>query len=451
MPTPRRALVTGLTLAALALAAWGRGAQAQEKEKPVVVLIGDSIRLGYAPYVAERLKGVAEVVSPEENGGDTANVLKNLDEWAVRRKPAVVHLNAGLHDLKTDPKTGAKQVAPDAYRANLDAILKRLESDTAARLVFATTTPVIDERHQARTPFQFARYEADVEAYNRAALGVLADHRWVALDDLHALAVKLGPEKALGKDGVHFTDDAYRALGEQVAASVAAALRDPPATREAVCRRAAKPPTIDGKLDDPVWESAAVIDRFPSFWAGVDNGPVTRARLLWDDDALYFSATMTDAELRSFGTKHNDHLWNGDVFEFFLKPFDDRPEYYEFQVNPKSVLFEAAFPKRGADVGPFGAMAPLGMTAVATNDGTLDHPGDRDTGWSAEGRIPWSAFSPTGGRPAPGAVWRFAFCRFDYGPEGTKPVLMSSAPLRRASFHRYEDYGSLRFEGAAGR
>ena len=38
------------------------------------------------------------------------------------------------------------------------------------------------------------------------------------------------------------------------------------------------------------------------------------------------------------------------------------------------------------------------------------------------------------------------FCRYDYGPAGTKPVLTSSAPLTRGSFHRYEDYGRLRFE-----
>ena len=63
---------------------------------------------------------------------------------------------------------------------------------------------------------------------------------------------------------------------------------------------------IDGKLDDPAWEDAAVIDRFPAFWDRHDTGHGTRAWLVWDDDALYFAATMTDAELRSFGTKRND-------------------------------------------------------------------------------------------------------------------------------------------------
>jgi hypothetical protein len=86
------------------------------------------------------------------------------------------------------------------------------------------------------------------------------------------------------------------------------------------------------------------------------------------------------------------------------------------------------------------------MRAVAKVDGTLDQPGDLDRSWTVEGLIPWSAFAPTGGRPKVGDSWSFALCRYDYGPEGTEPVLTSSAPLRRMSFHRFEDYGRLTFE-----
>ena len=224
---------------------------------------------------------------------------------------------------------------------------------------------------------------------------------------------------------------------------------DVPATREAVCRWAAVAPVIDGKLDDEVWDTAAVIEHFPAFWEGKDTGKGTRARLLWDKDALYFAATMTDAELRSFGTKRNDTLWNGDVFELFFKPETDKPAYYEFQVNPKAVILELPFPKRGDDFARLAALPASGYKAAVTVDGTLDRPGDVDHGWAVEGRIPWSAFAPTGGRPEPGAAWTFALCRYDYGPEGTKPVLMSSAPLTKPSFHRYEDYGRLKFEAPA--
>jgi hypothetical protein len=132
----------------------------------------------------------------------------------------------------------------------------------------------------------------------------------------------------------------------------------------------------------------------------------------------------------------------------FLKPSKDRPEYYEFQSNPRAVVFEAAFPKRGGITRPFNQEPVLGHEAAVTLDGTLDKPGDADRKWTVEGRIPWTAFSPSGGAPKPGAKWSFALCRYDYGPEGTKPLLMSSAPLTQPNFHRYEDYGTLTFDGA---
>jgi Carbohydrate family 9 binding domain-like len=201
-------------------------------------------------------------------------------------------------------------------------------------------------------------------------------------------------------------------------------------TRRAVCRWAAEPPVLDG-----------------SYWTKTPRAG-TFAYLVWDDDALYYAASMADAELRSFGTRRNDTLWDGDVFELFFKPNADKPEYFEFQANPRMLVFEMAFARRGANPPDFKTAPLLGNKAVVVLKGTLDQPGDRDLGWSVEGRIPWSAFATGGGKPSPGDEWLFALCRYDYGPDGTRPVLMSSAPLSKSQFHRYEDYGKLRFEGA---
>jgi hypothetical protein len=241
----------------------------------------------------------------------------------------------------------------------------------------------------------------------------------------------------------HSSQNALASLAAVVLVLIGQGARgdDPPVTREAECRWALEAPKIDGKLDDPAWKSSTVIDRFPAFWKKTETGPshATKARLVWDREALYFSSEMTDADVRAFGSKHNDHLWNGDVFELFFKPKRDRPEYFEFQVNPKSVLFEAAFLERNKPVEPFETSKPLGMSAVALTV---------EKGWTVEGKIPWSAFGPTFERPEPGAEWSFALCRYDYsGPEKTPPVLMSSAPLTKPSFHRFEDFGRLTFEG----
>jgi hypothetical protein len=114
------------------------------------VLIGDSIRLGYAPRVAERFSGKAVVISPPVNGGDSANMLAHLDEWALRQRPDVVHWNCGLHDLKRPRADGHDQVELDRYRENLRQIVARIRAGTDAAIVFADTTPILDERHARR-------------------------------------------------------------------------------------------------------------------------------------------------------------------------------------------------------------------------------------------------------------------------------------------------------------
>ncbi len=214
------------------------------------------------------------------------------------------------------------------------------------------------------------------------------------------------------------------------------------------CRWTEHPPVLDGKLDDPAWRRAVVIDYFPAFWNHHNPGALTKAWLLWDQDALYFAARMVDRELRSVGDRHNDELWNGDVFELFFKPDANAPSYYEFEVNPKAALLELAIPRAPFDFHKLALTPPLGAVVAVGVSGTLNHPGDVDHGWVVEGKIPWNAFVATGGRPRPGAVWRFALCRYDYGPEGTtKPQLTSSAPLSQPNFHLTSDYGWLIFHG----
>ncbi len=186
---------------------------------PKVVLIGDSIRLGYAPKVAERLVGKAIVVSPPANGGDSSNVLEHLDEWVIRQKPDVVHLNCGLHDLKRPRSGGPHQVEVDAYEANLRRIVARVRGETKAALVVANTTPIIDERH-ARRGVDFDRTDADVRRYNAAAASV-GREAGVPVDDLYWVVERGGPGAMLGPDGTHFTPEGSDRLAEAVADCIA--------------------------------------------------------------------------------------------------------------------------------------------------------------------------------------------------------------------------------------
>jgi lysophospholipase L1-like esterase len=205
----------------LLLAILVASAAAQEKPLPRVVLIGDSIRMGYAPLVAERLHGKAIVISAKPNGEDSANVLRNLDEWVVAERPDVVHINAGLHDLKVTAKS--HQVALADYERNLRTIVQRIRTETNATIVFATTTPILDNLH-AQRKIGFDRFEADVERYNAAALRVMNDGG-VPVDDLHKVVELGGKETLMAGDGTHYTPQGYDVLAAAVTESILRSLR----------------------------------------------------------------------------------------------------------------------------------------------------------------------------------------------------------------------------------
>ncbi len=203
-------------------AAYAVGTAQQPVTKPAlpkVILIGDSIRLGYAPLVARRLESKAVLVSPQANGGDSANVLKHLEEWVLREKPDVVHLNCGLHDLKLDKESKRHQVPIEEYERNLKQIVARVRGETSAVLVFANTTPIVDERH-AKRGANFDRFEADVRRYNAVAERVMKGAS-VPVHDLHWAVEQGGGEQLvaqlLAKDGTHYTSAGNERLAEAVA------------------------------------------------------------------------------------------------------------------------------------------------------------------------------------------------------------------------------------------
>ena len=232
-------------------------------------------------------------------------------------------------------------------------------------------------------------------------------------------------------------------------AAPATAPTHPPVVRSAECRWASGRIKLDGVLNDPAWDKAEPLHDFAVYWLDRKPKTATTARLLWDDDNLYFAADMEDSDLYATVKERNGMTWDNDVFELFFKPSERKLAYYEFQVNALNTDMELFLPSRGA--GGYQRFAPLshlGMESAVHLDGTLNNWQDVDKGWTVEGRIPWTAFKATGGRPRPGDKWRFALCRYDFSVAFDRPELSSTAPLTQPEFHRYEDYGELTFVGA---
>ncbi|MFO0964395.1 MAG: sugar-binding protein [Gemmataceae bacterium] len=232
------------------------------------------------------------------------------------------------------------------------------------------------------------------------------------------------------------------------------AFTPPPTTFE--CRFADAPVKITGKGTDPAWKKAQIIDNFYLPWLGAKARAAktkTVARLLWDREYIYFFAEMEDSDLYADVKEHDGMTWDNDVFELFFKPSDKHAGYYEFQVNAAGTILDMFLPRRGA--GGYQRFAKDGKFHVEAKvhlDGTLNNWTDKDKGWSVEGRIPWTDFMRSGGRPEPGESWKFALCRYDYSVDFEGPELSTCAPLKSLThpdFHHHEDYATLRFVGPA--
>jgi acyl-CoA thioesterase-1 len=188
---------------------------------PRVLLLGDSISMGYTLQVRKAFAGKANVHRPPENCFYTANGLKKLDTWLGTGKWDVIHFNFGLHDNNYIDEKGAltttdkgKLVAsPAEYEKNLREIVRRLKQ-TGATLIFATTTPIPEN-----SPGRVAGAE---RAYNEAAQRVMKEAN-VTVNDLHAFVVAHPAYQR--PNNVHYTDEGYDKMAELVVAKIDAALK----------------------------------------------------------------------------------------------------------------------------------------------------------------------------------------------------------------------------------
>ena len=165
-----------------------------------VLLIGDSIRMGYDKSVKKTLENRANVIFPKVNCQFAAYVLRYFHEYFEGLKGKdidVIHWNAGLWDclrlFEEEPHTPI-----EVYRYYIERIcirIKKLCPD--AKVIFSTSTSVLSEKLDKN----FKRYNEEIEAYNKVAVETVTKYGF-AVNDLYALSRTL-PENA-HSDAVHY-------------------------------------------------------------------------------------------------------------------------------------------------------------------------------------------------------------------------------------------------------
>jgi lysophospholipase L1-like esterase len=187
----------------------------QEKSMKKVILIGDSIRLGYCPFVRERLRNMAEVFYPDDNCRFTQYTYVNLKNWLSPVEPlqdvSLIHWNNGHWDIARWDGDGASLNTVENYCGMLERIYARLTAYCPkATIIFALTTPMNPDGSMGANP----RTNAEIATYNEAAKRTM-EKLGVEVNDLFTLMQSQPASFYI--DSVHYTQDGYKILADAVA------------------------------------------------------------------------------------------------------------------------------------------------------------------------------------------------------------------------------------------
>lgn len=170
-----------------------------------LLLIGDSIRMGYDKSVKKTLEGKANVFFPEDNCRFASYVLRYLHEYIDEVKSGdinVIHWNAGLWDclrlFEEEPHTPI-----EVYEYYIERICIRIKKLCPnAKVIFATSTRVVSEKME----IPFKRYNEEIEKYNEVAVNVVRKYGF-EVNDLYEISANLTEEAH--SDPVHY----YTSIG----------------------------------------------------------------------------------------------------------------------------------------------------------------------------------------------------------------------------------------------
>jgi hypothetical protein len=159
-----------------------------------------------------------------------------------------------------------------------------------------------------------------------------------------------------------------------------------------------KPPVIDGKLDDEVWQKAAVLKDFYQIQPGDNTAPSkpTEVLLGYDPKFLYiaFKATDEPDKVRATVAKR-DNIFQDDYVGFFLDTFNDKRKAFEVFFNPLGIQGDGILTEgRGEDFSVDLLMESKGIV--------------HETGFNVEIAIPFKSLRFEAGK---GKLWGAHFFR----------------------------------------
>jgi len=216
------------------------------------------------------------------------------------------------------------------------------------------------------------------------------------------------------------------------------------------CPRIESEVRLTGKLDDPLWEKAPVA-KLQQARVGGEPRYRTEARLLCSDTTLYIGFHCEDEYVWGTKTERDSDIWTEECVEAFICPAGTPHQYYEVNISPKNVVFDACILNPRTEPGvrkPFIGLWDYevkGLKTAVHVEGEMDTPGSAKY-WNAEYAIPLDQLiGAPHTPPEPGDEWRLNLYRID-SPERGKSEYYAWSPLELIDFHTPLRFGILRFE-----
>lgn len=187
-----------------------------------------------------------------------------------------------------------------------------------------------------------------------------------------------------------------------------------------VCYRVDQSLKIDGVLNEDSWQEAFWTDYFTDIEGEAKPEPrfKTRAKMLWDDRFFYIAAYLEEPHLWATLKQRDAVIFHDNDFEVFIDPEGDTHHYYELEVNALGTFWDLMLTKPYRNGGrALDAWDIRGLKVGIDLKGTLNEPGDIDTGWTIELAIPWKVLeeaAPNGQPPRNGDQWRINFSRVQW-------------------------------------
>ena len=204
-------------------------------------------------------------------------------------------------------------------------------------------------------------------------------------------------------------------------------------------------------MGDPLWRRGVTIDLADAL-SGKAGRFATSVHLAWSVQHLFVAFVCEDDFVWGNIAEHDGPIYDQECVEIFINPSGCTHQYFEVNLSPKNVVFDACILNKRVEELPDAPFIGLhdwelsGLRTAVSIQGIPDEPA-MASGWIAEYALPFAAFSGAPHEPPhPDDCWRVNFYRID-SPRTGDQELYAWSPVLTGTFHLPWRFGYLRFDG----